>query len=205
MADGRAGGTGGTGNTGDASTLGSDRGPKTPIWVKVFGITALVLVLLMVIIMVSRGGNHGPGQHVPAGGTGGDTSAPSTHENIGGVGGPADASEGSRTVEVTALDTMSFQPSRITASAGETVTFVVTNAGRAVHEFTLGDAAMQQEHAAQMAHMPDGVAHDRPNTITLRPGETKQLTWRFGTGSLEYACHEPGHYEAGMRGEITVS
>jgi hypothetical protein len=37
-------------------------------------------------------------------------------------------------------------------------------------------------------------------------GETKQLTWRFGdTATLEYGCHEPGHYLAGMRGHITVA
>lgn len=59
---------------------------------------------------------------------------------------------------------MAFEPDSIDVSAGETVSFVVTNTGRAVHEFTLGDA-----------------------------------------GSLEYACHEPGHYQAGMRGRITVS
>lgn len=50
------------------------------------------------------------------------------------------------------------------------------------------------------------MAHDLPNSITPQPGETSQLTWRFGdAASLEYACHEPGHYEAGMRGRITVS
>ena len=91
-------------------------------------------------------------------------------------------------------------------AAGETVTFVVTNSGHTVHEFTLGDAAMQQAHAAAMAHMPEGAAHGLPNSITLQPGETKNLTWRFGhSGTLEYACHEPAHFEAGMRGQITVN
>lgn len=82
---------------------------------------------------------------------------------------------------------------------------MVTNIGRAAHEFTLGDAAMQLEHAAAMAHMPAGMAHDLPNSITLQPGETKELTWRFGNaGTLEYGCHEAGHYGAGMRGGINV-
>jgi uncharacterized cupredoxin-like copper-binding protein len=88
----------------------------------------------------------------------------------------------------------------------ETITFVVTNAGDAVHEFTLGDAAMQRDHAEAMAHMPSGMAHELPNSIAIEPGETKRLTWQFGRGgTLEYACHEPGHYDAGMRGQITVS
>ncbi|MGH2401033.1 MAG: hypothetical protein ACRDF6_14450, partial [bacterium] len=87
----------------------------------------------------------------------------------------------------------------------ETVTFAVTNAGRAVHEFTLGDAAMQQQHAQAMAHMPAGMAHGFPNSITLQPGETKRLTWRFGGTSLEYGCHQQGHFQAGMRGRITIT
>jgi uncharacterized cupredoxin-like copper-binding protein len=121
------------------------------------------------------------------------------------VGGPADAVE-VRTVEVTTLDTMTFEPSSISVSIGETVTFVVTNTGQAVHEFTLGDAAMQQGHAEAMAHLPGGMAHDIPNSITLQPGQTKQLTWRFGhTTTLEYACHQPDHYHAGMRGRITIT
>jgi uncharacterized cupredoxin-like copper-binding protein len=49
------------------------------------------------------------------------------------------------------------------------------------------------------------MAHDLPDSVTLQPGETKQLTWRFSDGgTFEYACHEPGHYEGGMRGQITV-
>lgn len=81
--------------------------------------------------------------------------------------------------------------------------------GQTAHEFTLGDASMQQDHAAEMAEMAetgDGMAGDQGNNMTLLPGETKELTWRFGDpGMLEYACHEPGHYEAGMFGEITVA
>ncbi|MGH2688942.1 MAG: hypothetical protein ACRDKW_09070 [Actinomycetota bacterium] len=54
-----------------------------------------------------------------------------------------------------------------------------------------------------MAHAPAGMAHDTLNTITLQTGETKQLTWRVGdTATLEYGCHVPGHYQAGMRGQI---
>jgi uncharacterized cupredoxin-like copper-binding protein len=119
------------------------------------------------------------------------------------VGESADPSDATRTIEVEAFD-MAFDPERIEVEAGEVVTFVVTNTGQAVHEFTLGDAAMQEEHAHQMTD--GGHAHDEPNTISLEPGETKELTWRFGDGgSIEYACHEPGHYQAGMHGEITSS
>lgn len=47
----------------------------------------------------------------------------------------ADASRASRTVRVTARDAMRFEPAAITVERGETVRFVVTNAGKLAHEF----------------------------------------------------------------------
>jgi uncharacterized cupredoxin-like copper-binding protein len=120
------------------------------------------------------------------------------------MGEPADASEAARTISVEAFD-MAFDPETISVEPGEVVTFEVTNTGEAVHEFFLGDSAMQQEHAEEMADMDSDMAHDEPYSIRLEPGETKQLTWRFAdSGDVEFACHEPGHYEAGMHGQITV-
>ena len=169
---------------------------NVPGLVKVIGIIGIVLVLLFVG-MILFGGGHGPGRH---------TASSSGIENSGDVGGPADADEAARMVQVTTLDTMTFEPSSIDVAAEETVTFLVTNSGQITHEFTLGDAAAQQEHADKMAEMDGEMVHDEPNSLTLQPGETKQLTWRFGdAGTLEYACHEPGHYEVGMRGEITIN
>lgn len=176
--------------TGD-DTEGVGRGSTTgmPRWVKVFLIVSLVVVFLFVILLLT-GGGHGPGRHRTGGG--------------GDAGGPAEAAQAVRTVDVMALDLMTFDPTKI--SAGETVTFLVTNAGKAAHDFTLGDAAMQQSHAEAMAHMPPGMAHDSSNSIALQPGETKGLTWRFGdAATLEYACHQPDHYQAGMRGVITIA
>ena len=41
---------------------------STPRWVKIFGIVALLLVLLVAIILLSGlGGDHGPGRHLPSG------------------------------------------------------------------------------------------------------------------------------------------
>jgi ABC-type transporter Mla subunit MlaD len=49
---------------------GSTRG--TPRWVKVFGIIALVLVMLFIISLLA-GVRHGPGLHTPSGDVGGST------------------------------------------------------------------------------------------------------------------------------------
>lgn len=184
------------------------RGPRPgmPGWVKVFVIIAAVLIVVFIIGLftgnLGPGGRHGPGRHM---GNRGDSS-PSSDQNPGGIGGPADADEAVRSIEVIALDSKAFEPARISVSEGETITFVLTNKGQEVHEFTLGDETMQEEHAEAMAHIPAGMAHDTPNSVTLQPGETKKLTWRFGkAGTLEYGCHVPGHYQAGMRGQITIS
>jgi hypothetical protein len=50
----------------DDSGREPDREPTTgtPVWVKVFGIVALLLVLLVVILLLI-GGEHGPGRHAP--------------------------------------------------------------------------------------------------------------------------------------------
>jgi hypothetical protein len=41
----------------------------TPRWVKVFGIIALVVVVLFVVVLVIRGGEHGPSRHTSKGGS----------------------------------------------------------------------------------------------------------------------------------------
>lgn len=41
---------------------------RTPLWVKVFGIIALIVILLFVILLLTRG-SHGPSRH-----TGGNSS-----------------------------------------------------------------------------------------------------------------------------------
>ncbi len=49
----------------------------TPRWVKIFGIIALVLVLLVgIILLTGVGGTHGPRRHLPSGGA--ETTAPSS-------------------------------------------------------------------------------------------------------------------------------
>jgi uncharacterized cupredoxin-like copper-binding protein len=171
--------------------------PRMPRWVKVFVAIGIVLAALLLLMLTGvLGEGHSPRRHFGGG----------AQKASNDLGARADAGAATRTVEVTALDTLVFEPATIRVGAGETVTFVVTNLGKSVHEFTLGDAAMQREHAQAMAHIPAGMGHEFPNAITLRPGETKRLTWRFpDTGTLEYACHVAGHYEGGMRGRITVN
>ena len=49
-------------------TMGEGAGSReptagTPRWVKVFGAIALVVIVLFVVVLLVRGGEHGPGRH----------------------------------------------------------------------------------------------------------------------------------------------
>ncbi len=52
---------------------------STPRWVKLVGIIALVLVLLVGIMLVVGGGKHGPGRHSPSGDGGGQAPPADRH------------------------------------------------------------------------------------------------------------------------------
>ncbi len=131
--------------------------------------------------------------------------SPLANAEIFGFGHPGVAAKADRTVKITALDTMRFVPATVRVRPGETVRFVVTNEGHLVHEFILGDRREQTEYEEEMRRIAGMTMPDEVNGVTLRPGETKTLTWTFGkTGVVEYACHQPGHYGAGMVGKILV-
>lgn len=102
-------------------------------------------------------------------------------------------------------DTMRFTPNVISVEAGETVRFLVRNAGKLPHEMVLGSAAALKAHAAEMQKMP-GMEHVEPNMITVAAGQQSELVWRFDmAGTVDFACLIPGHMEAGMVGKVKVS
>lgn len=118
---------------------------------------------------------------------------------------PASADAADRIVEVEMLDTLEFSPASIAVSVGETVTFRVTNTGDLPHDFTLGDSHTQAAHEAEMAEGMSEDAHAEPNVLSLDAGETGELTWRFtAPDTIQYGCHVPGHYDAGMVGTLTI-
>jgi uncharacterized cupredoxin-like copper-binding protein len=125
-------------------------------------------------------------------------------------GAPGEAAQVDRTIRVTARDT-EFDVPHLHIHAGETIRFIVINTGDLDHDFTIGPADLQAQHRREMTEMMemmdggDGMAamHQEPNAVYLKPGETRELIWRFTkTRSLEFACNVPGHYESGMKGGI---
>jgi uncharacterized cupredoxin-like copper-binding protein len=125
----------------------------------------------------------------------------------GAAGRPGDPGAPARTVEVTASETdgrMSFSPALVVVAKGEQVRFTIRNTGALAHEFVLGTKADNAAHARMMAAMPE-MKHDDANAVTIAPGRSESLLWRFTkAGTVEFACLIPGHYEAGMRGAVTV-
>lgn len=108
-----------------------------------------------------------------------------------------------RTIEVEMVD-VAFQPATLQVAAGETVRFVFTNSGEAVHEAYFGDAAAQEDHAEEMDDM-EGMAHGDDATV-VEPGETAEVTYTFDdAGSTQIGCHQPGHFESGMLVDVTVT
>jgi uncharacterized cupredoxin-like copper-binding protein len=113
-----------------------------------------------------------------------------------------------RVIEVRMDDQMRFYPDQLEVQAGQAVRLVVHNAGRLPHELVLGSAEQIREHAQQMKQ---GQAHAHNHgaagaaAIEVEPGKTGELVLRFAQpGRFEMACLIPGHYEAGMRGSLTV-
>ena len=126
-------------------------------------------------------------------------------ETFGTIGRPGDPKLADRSIEVRATDALAFEPASIRVAEGETVKFVIVNTGEVEHEFVLGDEQTQSAHSGEMNEMPGGTMPDEPNAVSLFPGEKETLTWTFDTaGTVEFACHVNGHYEAGMKGTVDV-
>lgn len=120
------------------------------------------------------------------------------------LGKPGDPKKVSRTIEVDMNDAMRFVPASISVKKGETIRFVVKNSGQVKHEMVLGTMKELKEHAELMRKNPE-MEHADPNQATVDPGKTGELVWRFTkAGTFDFACLQPGHFEAGMKGKVAV-
>ena len=121
------------------------------------------------------------------------------------IGAPAMAADATRTVDVDMTDAMRFNPASVMARPGETVRFRVKNSGQLKHEFVLGTKKALKEHGEMMKQNPE-MEHADENMVTLAPGKTGEVVWRFTkTGKVDFACLQPGHHDAGMKGQVVVA
>jgi uncharacterized cupredoxin-like copper-binding protein len=99
---------------------------------------------------------------------------------------------------------MSFTPDRIEVKRGEQIKFIIRNEGELPHEFLLDSIEGNRKHAIEMQKNPE-MEHDDPNGRRVEPKKETELLWRFSkAGTFEFACLIPGHYEANMKGVVTV-
>jgi uncharacterized cupredoxin-like copper-binding protein len=94
-----------------------------------------------------------------------------------------------------------FTTEEIRVYEGTRVRFVLDNGDPINHELIMGDAAVHARHAAghEARHAPV------PGEVSVSPNDRAVTTFRFDEpGTVEFACHLPGHYEYGMHGTIEV-
>ncbi len=121
------------------------------------------------------------------------------------IGEAGEASQVTRTVELEMRDNMRFVPSKLSVKQGETVRIVVKNTGQLTHEIVLGSGKDLKAHAELMKKFPE-MEHAEPNMLTLAAGKSGELVWKFSrAGVVNFACLQPGHFDAGMKGQVRVS
>jgi uncharacterized cupredoxin-like copper-binding protein len=134
------------------------------------------------------------------------------------------ADEADRAIEISMTE-FAFSVDALEVAAGETIEFVVTNAGVVPHEFRLSNADRIDDHIASghEEHMDDGMddgmddsdetdaeghLEDGDIVMLLEAGETSTIMVTFPDDTTlftELACLIPGHYEAGMTTEIAYT
>ncbi|GAB4417961.1 MAG: plastocyanin/azurin family copper-binding protein [Anaerolineales bacterium] len=122
--------------------------------------------------------------------------------------GPSANPDGTINVNVTLTD-FGIESSLTEFESGKTYRFTITNEGAIPHEFVIAeplDAHSDDEHSDDSEMMHEGliveVGEDK-----LPPGATVVIDVTFPDhidGEVEFACHTPGHYEAGMHSPLTV-
>ena len=113
-----------------------------------------------------------------------------------------------------------FEPKNIQAKKGETILFNIENLGQLVHEYSIATKKMHIKHQPEMLELFNKniltatkidkekikFVHSHKNSVLLEPQEEKKIIWKFDTTiNLQAACNVPGHYEAGMVGDINLN
>ena len=127
------------------------------------------------------------------------------HRGVDDIGEPGIAANVTRTVNIDMTDDMRFHNSEIAVKEGETIRFITKNSGQIKHEMVLGTAKELKDHYEVMNKHPD-MAHADENMVTVAPGKSGEIIWHFTkAGKIDFACLQPGHFDAGMKGVVNVA
>jgi uncharacterized cupredoxin-like copper-binding protein len=96
-----------------------------------------------------------------------------------------------------------FTPAIVRVREGTAVTFQVVNGDPIGHELIIGGSDVHARHESghEASHPPV------PGEVSVPPLGTADTTFAFDAGgpsTVVFACHLPGHFAYGMRGEIRV-
>jgi azurin len=129
------------------------------------------------------------------------------------------ASKGVRTIEIVGTDDMKFSLTNITAKPGEQLRVRLVSKGTMpkvamAHNFVLLQKGVSQVKfvtAGATARATDFIPPDMKSqviaaTALAGPGETVETTFKVpaAPGEYPFLCTFPGHFQAGMRGTLTV-
>jgi azurin len=128
------------------------------------------------------------------------------------------AASGARTIEIIATDDMKYSVTEIPAKPGESLRIRLTSKGTlpkiamAHNVIVLKAGAKQTEfaNAAAMARATDFVPTEMKDQVLAAsglagPGETVEVTVKVpAAGTYPFICTFPGHFAAGMRGNIVA-
>ncbi len=121
-----------------------------------------------------------------------------------------------------ALNEFNFSPAKVTLQAGVPAEIKLVNKGKVEHEFQVyvtprGKVSDWDEYAMTNTYFKDmgevetefegigAVAGTRVFEVKVQPGKEAGLKFTpTRRGIFEMACHTEGHYEAGMKGVLTV-
>ena len=149
-------------------------------------------VLFLVAVLAACGGTGGAMAGMDMGGS----PTPS---------GKTGTTPGGASVQITETD-FQIHSSMTTFSAGTSYHFVITNQVKTTHEFMIMPKSEGSMNGMAMGDMDSmALAHVQ----NIAPGQTVPLDYTFPSSARgshpEFACYLPGHYEAGMKREVSVS
>ena len=103
------------------------------------------------------------------------------------------------------LSEFKIQPSVSSVSAGRVV-FDVTNIGKVKHQFTVIHTSKPASKVLSKSKPNDDIPGAKGEISAIEPGSTKKLVIKdLKPGHYALVCALPGHYQAGMYADFTVS
>lgn len=114
--------------------------------------------------------------------------------------------DGNPVIEVAMID-LAFDPTTVTVAAGQTVHLWFHNDGTVIHDAIIGNSIIQDDQTASMAASgaPLG-GTGAPEKLILKPGESGSVTFTAkASGTLLIGCHQPGHWEAGVKAPLNIT